>query len=43
MTVSTRLPFTLATSALAIALALPATAQESTDPIRLTLHNWAGN
>lgn len=32
----------LATSALALALAMPAMAQESTEPIRLTLHDWTG-
>jgi glycine betaine/proline transport system substrate-binding protein len=28
--------------ALSVALALPASAQESTDPIKLTLHDWTG-
>jgi len=42
MPVSTRLSFRLAASTLAVALALPAQAQESSDPIRLTLHDWTG-
>lgn len=32
----------LGTAALALALAVPAAAQESADPIRLTLHDWTG-
>jgi glycine betaine/proline transport system substrate-binding protein len=34
--------FRLAISALALAAAMPALAQESSDPIKLTLHDWTG-
>jgi glycine betaine/proline transport system substrate-binding protein len=37
-----RLNRTAVGAALALALALPAAAQESKDPIRLTLHDWTG-
>jgi glycine betaine/proline transport system substrate-binding protein len=42
ISIGTRLARRLGASALALALALPALAQESSDPIKLTLHDWTG-
>ena len=42
MTAMTRFSTGLAASALALLTGLPAMAQESTQPIRLTLHDWTG-
>jgi glycine betaine/proline transport system substrate-binding protein len=42
MTVSIRKHLRLGAAAVALALAAPAAAQESSDPIRLTLHDWTG-
>ena len=42
MKVTRRMHLRLGAAALALALAAPALAQESADPIRLTLHDWTG-
>ncbi len=42
MTTRTRLATVLAGAAMASALAMPAAAVESEDPIKLTLHDWTG-
>jgi len=42
MTVTLRTHLRLGAASIALALAAPALAQESTDPIRLTLHDWTG-